>query len=82
MTDTDHALLDAYTAHPARVDDGRRMNALREASGLSPTRAYQRLVWLLTDPQAWEYAPATMGLIQRRMDRARQSRSARRAPAA
>ena len=70
MTPADRALIDAYAARPARVDDGRRLNALT-ATGLSPTRAYQRLLWLLSDREAWEYAPMTMGLIQRRARRPR-----------
>ncbi|HRV57185.1 MAG: DUF3263 domain-containing protein [Phycicoccus sp.] len=66
MTPTDRALIDAYARHSSQRAAGARTSALTPMSGLSPTRAHQRLVWLLSDTEAWEYAPATMRLIQRR----------------
>ena len=80
MTLADRALLDAYARHATEPTSrrGARDRALSAASGLSATRAHQRLVWLLDDPQAWAYAPSTLGLIRRRLDSARVARSARR----
>ena len=69
MTPSDRALLDTYGRYAVEKRKGARQSALTAVSGLSPTRAYQRLLWLLTDPQAWEHAPMTMGLIQRRARR-------------
>lgn len=74
LSDLDRALIAAYRAHPADPDDGRRLTALA-ALGLSPTRAYQRLLGLLSAPEAWEHDPVTMSLIQRRLERRRRPRS-------
>lgn len=70
----DKALIAAYAAHPTDPDDGRRLNAL-SALGITPTRAYQRLLGLLDAPEAWEHDPVTMGLIRRRVDRRKWRRS-------
>lgn len=74
MTDLDRILLDTYRAHATEVRLGSRTQALKDATGLSETRCYQRLVALTRDPQAWAYDAATVGLIERRMVRAMRSR--------
>lgn len=73
LTDTDRTLL----AIEARTytHRGAHEQALYEETGLSPTRAYQRLNQLLDVPAAWEHAPTTMGRLHRqRADRARSRR--------
>lgn len=72
----DAALIDTYAAHASGRDDGRRTAALVAVSGLSATGAYQRLRWLLSDPQAWGHDAATMRLIQTRMRSRTRSRAA------
>lgn len=74
MIALDRALLDTYRTHATETRPGARTSALTAVSGLSPTRVHQRLLWLLTDPQAWEHDPVTMRLIASRVERGRPRR--------
>lgn len=76
LTDTDRALIKA-AATPYR-ERGAEEAALVAITGLSPTRAYQRLNQLLTDPVAWAGEPMALSVLERRRDRRAKLRSARR----
>lgn len=54
---------------------GAHEQAIYEETGLSPTRAYQRLNQLISVPAAWEHAPSTMARLDRQ--RAARARSRR-----
>lgn len=56
---------------------GAKEQAIYEATGLSPTRAYQLLNGLLTLPAAWEQHPTTMRTIEFRRRRYSRSRTNR-----
>lgn len=53
-----------------RQHDGRKAEAIRQATGLDELAYYQRLRVLLTDESAWRQAPTVMRAVQRRMERA------------
>ena len=80
LTDTDRALIKA-AVQPYRHDGGESL-ALEEITGLSTTRAYQRLSQLLDDPVAWAAEPAALSVLERRRDRNVRHRGARRRPRA
>lgn len=69
MTPTDATLLEVVAAHINRPRDGRMETAMTEATGLSPTRAWQRINRLLEDPDAWAAHPLTLGTLRRRQSR-------------
>lgn len=71
LTDTDRKLLEIEAR--TWTMRGAHEQAIYEETGLSPTRAYQRLNQLLEMPAAWEHAPVTLG----RLARLRASRSRR-----
>lgn len=56
---------------------GEKEQAIYEATGLSPTRAYQLLNGLLTLPAAWEQHPTIMRTIEYRRRRYSRSRTTR-----
>lgn len=66
MTPVDQALLDVQRRHANTTTPGVLERAMTEATGLSPTRAYQRLNALLDDEEAWAHDPVTVSLLRRR----------------
>lgn len=64
LTDTDRMLLAIEEC--TWTMRGAHEQAIYEETGLSPTRAYQRLNQLLAVPAAWEHAPVTLARLERR----------------
>lgn len=64
MTDTDRQLLDL--AGRRWPTDSHLEQAMVDATGLSPWRCWQALNALLSDPEAWAYAPLTCRALRDR----------------
>lgn len=58
--------------------EGAKTTAIRERFDLTPTRYYQRLNWVLDQPDAMAYDPMTVRRLQRLRDARQRQRSARR----
>lgn len=71
MNQTDAILLDVAAAHINRPRDGRLETVAKERTGLSATRAWQRINALLDDSEANAAYPMLMGTLRARRDRAR-----------
>ncbi len=80
MTPVDEQLLDVIAQHINHPRDGRLEQAVTERTGLSPTRAWQRVNVLLDDEDAWAAYPIAMGVLRSRRDRG--SRQQRQGPRA
>lgn len=63
LTTTDLAVLDVEAKFWRHA--GTKEDAIRAATGLTPTRYYQRLNVLRANPAAWEHAPAALGRVDR-----------------
>lgn len=71
MNETDAILLDTVGEHINRPRDGRLESAMKERTGLTPTRAWQRVNALLADPEALAAYPLVLGTLRRRRERGR-----------
>lgn len=58
--------------------EGAKTSAMRERFDLSPTRFYQRLNWVIDQPEAMAYDPMTVRRLQRLREARQRQRSARR----
>lgn len=72
LTDVDIAILDFEEMRFKYL--GRKESLIREQLGMSSTRYYQRLNWLIDQPEALAYAP----MLVRRLQRLRDARKAQR----
>ena len=66
LTDTERAVLAAWTRHETRRD--LRLNAFSEL-GLTETRATQIVNGLIDRPEAWEVEPLLLGRLARARSR-------------
>ena len=71
MTDTDRAILGFERTNSVWLHAGAKESAIRERFGLSPTRYYQRLVHLISTPEAEAYDAFTVRRLRSIVSRRR-----------
>lgn len=76
LTDAEKALLDIWSK--SWTYSGYKETAIREATGLSMTRATQEINRLIDTEAALAYDPLTVKRLQRLREQRQRSRSARR----
>lgn len=69
MNQSDALLLDVVAEHINHPRDGRLERAIAERTGMSATRAWQRVNILLDDERAWSAYPVELGVLRSRRDR-------------
>lgn len=71
MTPQDEQLLEVVAEHVNRARDGRLETAIRERTGMSSARAWQRVNALLEDEEAWAAYPVAMRTLRSRRESGR-----------